>query len=198
MTSLSGISTPPAFAGDAVDGQDQRAFINLLQALRNTFYTLIYDMGQSEIKIVHHDEAISAFPRDITALWSLTKRQWDQVRIGLSFWCRPRIAHLLAKWYSSNRSKRRSPRIVAGLSGRRDSIWHLGAFSVRICKVLCRQRKRQHFFVSDGVLRMCCEETGRNGPSRRVATGLPDTDCQTGGGLLYYWYPGSHNDTQRT
>ncbi|KAF1912772.1 hypothetical protein BDU57DRAFT_521321, partial [Ampelomyces quisqualis] len=78
MTSLQSKGTPPDFPGDAVDGYYQRAFINLLQALRNTFYTLMYDMGQSKIRIVHHDEDISAFPRDITALWSLTKTQWEQ------------------------------------------------------------------------------------------------------------------------
>jgi hypothetical protein len=85
MTSLDDRIFPPAFPGDAVSGATQRPFINLLQALRNTFYSLIYDRGQSEIRIIHHDERVSPFPRDITALWSLTKEQWDQVRIGPSF-----------------------------------------------------------------------------------------------------------------
>jgi hypothetical protein len=70
-----------ALRSDPTATEDQqRYFINLLQALRNTFYTLIYDRGNTMIKIVHHDDNISAFPRDITALWSLTKEQWEHVR----------------------------------------------------------------------------------------------------------------------
>lgn len=67
----------------------QRYFINLLQALRNTFYILIYDRGNTKIRIVHHDDKISAFPRDITALWSLTKEQWEQVCNGLGYFSAP-------------------------------------------------------------------------------------------------------------
>jgi hypothetical protein len=63
----------------AIEDQ-QRYLINILQALRETFYTLIYDCGNTIVKIVHHDDNISAFPRDITALWSLTKEQWEYVR----------------------------------------------------------------------------------------------------------------------
>jgi hypothetical protein len=64
--------------------QESRRFINFLQALRNTFYALMYDRENTTIKIIHHDENISPFPRDITLLWSLTKEQWEQVSIGLS------------------------------------------------------------------------------------------------------------------
>jgi hypothetical protein len=68
-------------AWPATDMQDERrCFINLLQALRNTFYALIHDRGDSVITITHHDETVSPFPRNITALWSLTKEQWEYVR----------------------------------------------------------------------------------------------------------------------
>jgi hypothetical protein len=66
-----------------VDGRESKgdlSFINLLQALRNTFYALMYDRENTKIRIIHHDEHISPFPRDITLLWSLTKEQWEYVR----------------------------------------------------------------------------------------------------------------------
>jgi hypothetical protein len=73
--------------GLIMDGGDMfgtsRKFINLLQSLRNTFYTLKYDRENTEIKIIHHDEVISPFPRDITLLWSLSKEQWEYVRNDL-------------------------------------------------------------------------------------------------------------------
>jgi hypothetical protein len=72
---MTGLQSDPTATMD-----QQRYFINLLQALRNTFYTLKYDLRNTTIKIVHHDDNISAFPRDITALWSLTKEQWEYVR----------------------------------------------------------------------------------------------------------------------
>jgi hypothetical protein len=59
---------------------ERRRFINLLQALRNTFYALIHDRSDRVINIIHHDETLSPFPRNITALWSLTKDQWEHVR----------------------------------------------------------------------------------------------------------------------
>jgi hypothetical protein len=64
--------------------QVSRQFINLLQALRNTFYTLMY-ADNTTIKIIHHDETVSPFPRDITLLWSLTKEQWEHVSMELPF-----------------------------------------------------------------------------------------------------------------
>jgi hypothetical protein len=64
-----------------VGAQGSRQFINLLQALRNTFYGLMYDSKNTKIKIIHHDDEISPFPRDITLLWSLTKEQWEHVSI---------------------------------------------------------------------------------------------------------------------
>jgi hypothetical protein len=54
-----------------------RLFINI----RNTLYALMYDSAHTNIKIkvTHHDEFVSPFPRDLTALWSLTKEQWEHV-----------------------------------------------------------------------------------------------------------------------
>jgi hypothetical protein len=57
-----------------------RHFVNILQSLRNTVYSLKYDRDDSRIKVIHHDENVSPFPRNITALWSLTKEQWEYVR----------------------------------------------------------------------------------------------------------------------
>lgn len=62
-------------------GGEERRFINILQSLRNTIYALKYDRKDSRIKVIHHDEHISSFPRNITALWSLTGEQWEYVRV---------------------------------------------------------------------------------------------------------------------
>ncbi|KAF2818448.1 hypothetical protein CC86DRAFT_375805 [Ophiobolus disseminans] len=59
------------------DEDERRTFGNLLQAIRNTIYRLVYDRPNTCVKIVHHDELMSPFPRDITQLWSLTKEQWE-------------------------------------------------------------------------------------------------------------------------
>jgi hypothetical protein len=58
-----------------------RLFVNILQAIRNTLYALMYDSGHTnmKIKITHHDELVSPFPRNLTALWSLSKEQWEHV-----------------------------------------------------------------------------------------------------------------------
>jgi hypothetical protein len=75
-----------AFASEpSENGDNQRYFINLLEALRNMFYILMYDCGKTKVKVVHHDETISPFPRDITALWSLTKEQWEFVCIYFAY-----------------------------------------------------------------------------------------------------------------
>jgi hypothetical protein len=67
-----------AFGGD---GDEHRRFINLLEAVRNTIYALMYDRDDANVTIIHHDELLSAFPRNITALWSLSKEQWLHVRV---------------------------------------------------------------------------------------------------------------------
>jgi hypothetical protein len=77
----------PDLPSPRVTEQDDhsRLFINILQAIRNTVYALMYDCGHTniKIKITHHDELVSPFPRNLTALWSLTKEQWEHVRLYL-------------------------------------------------------------------------------------------------------------------
>ncbi|KAH7371137.1 hypothetical protein BKA66DRAFT_190519 [Pyrenochaeta sp. MPI-SDFR-AT-0127] len=54
-------------------------FTNFLQAFRNTVYMLMYDREGSKVRVIHHDETISPFPRNLTELFALTKDQWEQV-----------------------------------------------------------------------------------------------------------------------
>ena len=62
----------------------ERFFVNVLETYRNTFYALKYDRENTMITVVHHDESVSPFPRTLSALWSLTKEQWDYVSIFLA------------------------------------------------------------------------------------------------------------------
>ena len=71
MTELPGLGT------DLYD--DDRRFVNFLQAIRNTVYTLIHGGGNLRVKITHQDESFSPFPRDITQMFALTKQQWEHV-----------------------------------------------------------------------------------------------------------------------
>jgi hypothetical protein len=71
-----------AFGGD---GDEHRRFVNLLEAVRNTIYALMYDRDDANVIIIHHDELLSPFPRNITALWSLSKEQWQHVRASPLF-----------------------------------------------------------------------------------------------------------------
>lgn len=75
MTDLSGILD--------VESRE-RFFVNVLETYRNTFYALKYDCENTMITIVHHDESVSPFPRMLSALWSLTKEQWEGVSISLA------------------------------------------------------------------------------------------------------------------
>jgi hypothetical protein len=59
-------------------------FTNLLEAVRSTIYKLIYSGQDTEITVMHVDEGISPWPRDITGLWNLTKEQWETVRTSTS------------------------------------------------------------------------------------------------------------------
>ncbi|KAF1937370.1 hypothetical protein EJ02DRAFT_458804 [Clathrospora elynae] len=52
-------------------------FVNFLQAIRNIVYTLMHDRSDTTVKITHHDDGFSTFPRDITGLFALTKEQWE-------------------------------------------------------------------------------------------------------------------------
>jgi hypothetical protein len=54
-------------------------FINFLQVVRHTVYTMLHDCVDVSIKITHHDEGLSPFPRNITGIFALTKEQWEQV-----------------------------------------------------------------------------------------------------------------------
>lgn len=59
-----------------------RFFINILQTIRNTVYMLVHDVPSCTVKIIHHDDAVSSFPRDITKIFGLTKEQWQLVSAG--------------------------------------------------------------------------------------------------------------------
>jgi hypothetical protein len=56
------------------------AFTNMLQSLREDVYRLMYDRNDTSIKVIHHDDSLTPFPRNLTRLWSLTKDQWRYVR----------------------------------------------------------------------------------------------------------------------
>lgn len=55
-----------------------RRFTNLLEAMRPSIYTLKHDAG-ANISVLHHDETWTPFPRNISAIFSLTKTQWEYV-----------------------------------------------------------------------------------------------------------------------
>ncbi|KAH8698197.1 hypothetical protein GQ44DRAFT_718335, partial [Phaeosphaeriaceae sp. PMI808] len=62
------------------DGRDnERRFTNLLETIRKTIYELMYSRKDRSIRVIHHDATLSAFPRDLTRLWSLTSEQWQDV-----------------------------------------------------------------------------------------------------------------------
>jgi hypothetical protein len=56
-----------------------RHFINILEAIRSSVYTVSHDCLDSTVKITHYDENVSIFPRDITGWFALTKEQWEHV-----------------------------------------------------------------------------------------------------------------------
>lgn len=67
----------------ALDYDDEDSwciFTNMLQTVRNDIYRLMYDRDDILIKVIHHDDGLTPFPRNITRLWSLTKEQWQHVR----------------------------------------------------------------------------------------------------------------------
>jgi hypothetical protein len=53
-------------------------WINFLQSVRNRVYTMKYDCNAT-IRVTHHDDGISPFPRNLTGLFALTKEQWEYV-----------------------------------------------------------------------------------------------------------------------
>lgn len=56
-----------------------RRFLNILETIRSTIYTLKHDCG-ADLHILHHDPELSTFPRTITSIFMLSKEQWEYVR----------------------------------------------------------------------------------------------------------------------
>lgn len=56
-----------------------RRYINFLQSFRNTVYMLMYDRDGATVRVLHHDETISPFPRNLTGIFALTQHQWKMV-----------------------------------------------------------------------------------------------------------------------
>ncbi|KAF2127762.1 hypothetical protein P153DRAFT_368317 [Dothidotthia symphoricarpi CBS 119687] len=63
-------------------GYQTHHLVNSLQAIRNTIYRLMHDHEKTKVTVVHHDELLSPFPRNITGLFSLTREQWDHEKIN--------------------------------------------------------------------------------------------------------------------
>ncbi|KAL1608518.1 hypothetical protein SLS60_003460 [Paraconiothyrium brasiliense] len=57
---------------------DDRQHLNLLEAIRVPVYILKHDFGV-DITVIHYDELVSVFPRNVTAIFQLSKDQWSQV-----------------------------------------------------------------------------------------------------------------------
>jgi len=67
------------------DGEsDTRHFVNLLEAIRHTVYTLIHDCNNCTVQITHLDDHVSPFPRDLTEIFSLTPTGWHDVSSSAS------------------------------------------------------------------------------------------------------------------
>jgi hypothetical protein len=64
---------------DEVGWDAQCNWINFLQSVRNTVYLMKYDCPNTTVKVTHHDDGISPFPRNLTGLFALTKEQWKYV-----------------------------------------------------------------------------------------------------------------------
>lgn len=73
----------PDFQGEGWDAQCN--YINFLQCMRNLVYMMMHDCDDVSVKIIHHDENISAFPRNITGVFGLTKEQWEHVSLTRCF-----------------------------------------------------------------------------------------------------------------
>ncbi|OAG19382.1 hypothetical protein CC77DRAFT_1041454 [Alternaria alternata] len=72
------ILTEFPIAGDVRTGlAAQCNYVNFLECIRNPVYTMMHDCDHISVKITHYDEGISAFPRDITGIFGLTKEQWE-------------------------------------------------------------------------------------------------------------------------
>ncbi|OWY50857.1 hypothetical protein AALT_g4143 [Alternaria alternata] len=72
------ILTEFPIAGDVRTGlAAQCNYVNFLECIRNPVYTMMHDCDHISVKITHYDEGISAFPRNITGIFGLTKEQWE-------------------------------------------------------------------------------------------------------------------------
>lgn len=66
-----------------VDGElDTRHFVNILEAIRSTVYTLVHDWNDCTVKITHVDDYLSPFPRDLTEIFSLPPTEWHHERLS--------------------------------------------------------------------------------------------------------------------
>lgn len=89
------ILTEFPIAGDVRTGlAAQCNYVNFLECTRNTVYTMMHDCDHISVKITHYDEGISAFPRDITGIFGLTKEQWEHVSMTHYFNLPYNICHL--------------------------------------------------------------------------------------------------------
>ncbi|KAJ4354153.1 uncharacterized protein N0V89_005886 [Didymosphaeria variabile] len=57
--------------------RDNRHHLNLLEALRVPVYMLKHDLGV-DITIIHYDEHVSVFPRNVTAIFQLSEDKWSK------------------------------------------------------------------------------------------------------------------------
>jgi hypothetical protein len=70
----------PDFQDVEVELGAQCNYVNFLQSVREWVYIMKYDCDNISVKVTHYDEVLSAFPRNITGIFGLTKEQWDHVR----------------------------------------------------------------------------------------------------------------------
>ncbi|EOA87724.1 hypothetical protein ACJQWK_02243 [Exserohilum turcicum] len=57
--------------------QCQRCFANFLQCIRSMVYTMMHDCDDVRVTVTHHDDKMSAFPRNITGVFALSREQWE-------------------------------------------------------------------------------------------------------------------------
>jgi hypothetical protein len=72
-----------AFEPTEIKRQLDRMHTNLLEAIRVPLYLLKHDVGAG-IKVIHYDERCRPFPKDVTAIFQLSKDQWAKVCSGFS------------------------------------------------------------------------------------------------------------------
>ncbi|KAI4666212.1 uncharacterized protein J4E88_010507 [Alternaria novae-zelandiae] len=72
------MSELPDFTDDEFGLGAQCNYVNFLQSIRNWVYIMKYDCDNISVKVTHHDPPMSAFPRDISGLFGLTQKQWEQ------------------------------------------------------------------------------------------------------------------------